>query len=178
MAAAAALAFGPAACGGSGPKNKDGDGTAVAFSVGQRKAFPMLSGKTLDGPQLDMNTFKGKVIVVNIWGAWCPPCQREAPYLEHVYEAYKDKGVQVVGIDTRDNVPQARAFAADKQLSYPNLVDGDDGALLSQLVGITSLQNVPSTIVIDRQGKIAWRALREITYTEVAAELDALAAEK
>ncbi|GAA1979939.1 TlpA disulfide reductase family protein [Catenulispora subtropica] len=179
MATAAALAFGLAACGGSsGPKNKNGDGTAVAFAVGQRKPFPMLSGTTLDGAKLDLNTFKGKVMVVNLWGSWCPPCQREAPYLEHAYEAYKDKGVQFVGIDTRDDQAQARAFVADKQIGYPNLVDGDDESLLTKLVGITSLQNVPSTIIVDKDGKIAWRALREVTYDEVAAALDTVVTQK
>lgn len=178
--AAAALALGlTAACGGSsGSKNKDGAGTAVAFPIEKRKPFPMLSGSTLDGTKLDLNTFKGKVLVVNIWGAWCAPCEREAPYLEHAYEAYKDKGVQFVGIDTRDNKPQARAFAEDKQISYPNLFDGDDESLLSQLVGITSLQNVPSTIIVDRDGKVAWRALRGVDYDELAAALDTVVAPK
>lgn len=183
MVAAAALACGLAAgltaCGGSsGSKNKDGAGTAVAFPVEKRKSFPMLSGKTLDGSKLDMNTFKGKVLVVNIWGSWCAPCEREAPYLEHAYEAYKDKGVQFVGIDTRDDTAQARAFAKEKQISYPNLVDGDDESLLSQLVGITSLQNVPSTIIVDRDGKVAWRALRGVDYDELAAALDTVVAPK
>ena len=89
---AAALTFGLAACGGSTPKNKDGLGTAAAFSVKDRKQFPMLAGTTLDGTKLDMASFKGKVMVVNIWGSWCDPCQAEAPYLEHANEAYRDKG--------------------------------------------------------------------------------------
>lgn len=181
VATAAALAFGLAACGGSSGakgKNTDGAGTAVAFATDQRKTFPMLSGPTLDGPALDMNTFKGKVIVVNLWGAWCGPCQAEAPYLEHAYEAFKAKGVQFVGIDTRDNVPQAKAFVKDKQISYPNLVDGDDEALLTKLAGITSLGSVPSTLIIDRRGGVAWRALRPVDYTTLAAALDPIISEK
>lgn len=178
MATAAALIFGLAACGGSGPKNKDGSGTAVAFPVGKRKPFPMLSGTTLDGAKLDLSSFKGKVLVVNLWGSWCGPCQSEAPYLEHANEAFKDKGVQFVGINTRDNPPQARAFVKDKQVSYPNLLDGDDETLLSKLVGITSLQNVPSTIVVDQDGKIAWRALRAVSYDDVAGALGTVLAGK
>ncbi|MBS2531492.1 TlpA family protein disulfide reductase [Catenulispora sp. NF23] len=169
---AAALAFGLAGCGGSSSKNKDGLGTAAAFSVSDRKPFPMLSGTTLDGSQLDMNSFKGKVIVVNIWGSWCDPCQAEAPYLEHASEAYKDKGVQFVGIDTRDNTGQAQAFVRAKLISYPNLVDGDSESLLTKLAGITSLSSVPSTLIIDQKGDLAWRALRPVTFTDLSAALD------
>lgn len=179
MVTAAALAFGLAACGGSsGAKNKDGAGTAVAFAVDQRKPFPMLSGKTLDGTKLDMNSLKGDVIVVNLWGSWCNPCQAEAPYLEHAYEAFKDKGVQFVGIDTRDNPPQAKAFVKDKQISYPNLVDGDDESLLTKLVGITSLNSVPSTIIVDHKGGVAWRALRPVDYDTLAKALQPIVDEK
>jgi thiol-disulfide isomerase/thioredoxin len=170
-ATAATLAFGLAAC-GSGSKNKEGLGTAAAFSVKDRKQFPMLSGTTLDGAKLDMNTFKGKVIVVNIWGSWCDPCQAEAPYLEHANEAYRDKGVQFVGIDTRDNTGQAQAFVKDKQISYPNLVDDGNETLLTKLAGITSLGSVPSTLIIDRNGDLAWRALRPVSYNDVSAALD------
>ncbi|MEZ0107198.1 thiol-disulfide isomerase/thioredoxin [Catenulispora sp. EB89] len=169
---AAALAFGLTACGGSGSKNKDGLGTAAAFSVNDRKQFPMLSGTTLDGSKLDLASFKGKVIVVNIWGSWCDPCQAEAPYLEHANEAYRDKGVQFVGIDTRDNNGQAQAFVKAKQISYPNLVDDGNETLLGQLAGITSLASVPSTLIIDKNGGLAWRALRPVDFNDVSAALD------
>ena len=168
---AAALAFGLAACGGSGSKNKDGLGTAVAFSLSDRKQFPMLSGTTLDRSQLDMASFKGKVIVVNIWGSWCDPCQAEAPYLERANEAYRDKGVQFVGIDTRDNTGQAQAFVKAKQISYPNLVDDGNETLLTKLAGITSLGSVPSTLIIDKNGDLAWRALRPVDFTDLSAAL-------
>ncbi|WP_194917409.1 TlpA family protein disulfide reductase [Catenulispora rubra] len=169
---AAALAFGLTACGGSGSKNKDGLGTAAAFSVNDRKQFPMLSGTTLDGAKLDLASLKGKVIVVNIWGSWCDPCQAEAPYLEHANEAYRDKGVQFVGIDTRDNNGQAQAFVKAKQISYPNLVDDGNETLLGQLAGITSLASVPSTLIIDKNGGLAWRALRPVDFNDVSAALD------
>jgi thiol-disulfide isomerase/thioredoxin len=169
---AAALTFGLAACGGSGPKNKDGLGTAAAFSVKDRKPFPMLSGSTLDGSKLDMSSYKGKVMVVNIWGSWCDPCQAEAPYLEHANEAYQAKGVQFVGIDTRDNTAQAQAFVKAKQISYPNLVDDGNETLLTKLAGITSLGSVPSTLIIDKNGDLAWRALRPVDYNDLSAALD------
>ena len=168
---AAALAFGLSACGGSGPKNKDGLGTAVAFSVNDRKPFPMLAGTTLDGAKLDMTSFKGEVMVVNIWGSWCDPCQAEAPYLEHADEAFRGQGVQFVGIDTRDDTGQAQAFVKAKQISYPNLVDDGSETLLTKLAGITSLGTVPSTLIIDKNGGLAWRALRPVDFNDLSAAL-------
>lgn len=176
-ATAAVLAFGLAAC-GSGSKNKEGLGTAVAFSVDERKPFPMLSGTTLDGQKLDLASFKGKVLVVNIWGSWCDPCQAEAPYLEQANEAYRDKGVQFVGVDTRDNTGQAQAFVKDKKISYPNLVDDGNETLLTKLAGITSLGSVPSTLIIDGKGDLAWRALLPVDYKQVSAALDTVLAGK
>lgn len=176
-ATAATLAFGLAAC-GSGSKNKDGLGKAVAFSVNDRKQFPMLAGTTLDGTKLDMASYKGKIIVVNIWGSWCDPCQAEAPYLEHANEAYRDKGVQFVGIDTRDNTGQAQAFVKDKQISYPNLVDDGNETLLTKLAGITALGSVPSTLIVDRSGRLAWRALSPVNFSDLSTALNTVLSDK
>jgi thiol-disulfide isomerase/thioredoxin len=175
-----AAALGLSACGGSssGGKNTDGLGTVTAFKPADRKAFPMLSGTALDGTTLDMASLKGKVIVVNTWGSWCENCREESPYLERVYEEYKDKGVAFVGIDTRDDSSQAKAFVTDQKIQYPSLVDGDDEQLLPKLVGIMPLQAVPTTVIIDRDGKVAWRAPIRIDSKTLMAGLDPIVAEK
>ncbi|MEZ0113593.1 thiol-disulfide isomerase/thioredoxin [Catenulispora sp. EB89] len=175
--AAIALTFGLAACGSSGSKNTDGLGTTGAFAPKDRKPLPVLSGTTLDGAKLDLSAYKGKVVVMNIWASWCDSCQAEAPYLERTYEAFKSQGVQFVGIDARDNDGQGQAFVKQQQITYPNLVDGDDSALLSKLAGIVSLGSVPSTLIIDRNGALAWRALMPVTYSELSAALAPVVAE-
>jgi thiol-disulfide isomerase/thioredoxin len=181
-AVVAAAALGLTACGGSGGsggsggKNKDGLGTVVSFKPADRKAFPALSGPTVDGTTLDLASFKGKVVVLNTWGSWCKACKEESPYLERVYENYKDKGVQFVGIDTRDNLPQARSFVADNNLTYPSLVDGDSETLLTKLVGIIPLQAVPTTVIVDRDGKLAWRAAVGVDSKTLSAALDPILA--
>ncbi|WP_370370762.1 TlpA family protein disulfide reductase [Catenulispora sp. GP43] len=177
IASAAALAFSLTACGGSGPKNKEGLGTADAIAVGHRKPVPVLSGTTLDGAKLDLASFKGKVVVLNIWGSWCDSCEAEAPYLEQAYQAFKDKGVQFVGVDTRDNAGQAKAFVKAKQISYPNLFDDDSETLLTKLAGFTSLGFLPSTLIIDKNGDLAWRALRPVDYNDLSAALGPVIAE-
>lgn len=177
-ATTAALFFAVVACSGPGTKNTEGLGTAGVFAAHSRKPLPVLSGTTLDGGKLDLSSFKGNVVVLNIWASWCDSCQAEAPYLERTYEAYKGKGVQFVGVDAPDNSGQAKAFVRDQKIGYPNLVDGADETLLTKLAGIVSLSSVPSTLIIDRNGDLAWRALRPVTYTELSAALETVTAEK
>jgi thiol-disulfide isomerase/thioredoxin len=178
-AAVVAAALGLSACGGSGgAKNKDGLGTVTAFAPGARKAFPVLSGNTLDGATLDLGSLKGTVLVLNTWGSWCLHCREESPYLERVYEQYKAKGVEFVGIDTRDNLPQAKAFVVDNKLTYPSLVDGDSETLLTKLVGIVPLQAVPTTVIVDRDGKLAWRSTLPVDAKQLMAALDPILAER
>jgi peroxiredoxin len=76
-----------------------------------------------------------------------------------------------VGIDTRDNTGQAQAFVKAKQISYPNLVDDGNETLLTKLAGITSLGSVPSTLIIDKNGDLAWRALRPVDFNDLSAAL-------
>ena len=169
---------GSGSSGGSGGANKDGLGRITTFAAKDRKPFPVLSGSTLDGSTLDLASLKGKVVVVNIWGSWCGPCREEAQYLERVYEENKDKGVAFVGIDTRDNTPQSKAFFAEKQMTYPRLVDCDDETLLTKLVGIVPLQAVPTTVIVDRNGKVAWRVTDQVDAKTLSAGLDPIVAEK
>jgi thiol-disulfide isomerase/thioredoxin len=175
-----------AACGGSTGGQGATTGTAgsgaavVAFSASDRKALPDLSGKTLDGSSLDVASLKGKVVVLNIWGAWCGPCQDEAPALEQVYETEKNAGKDIafVGIDTRDQAAQAAAFVKDKQISYPNLFDGDSESILQHLIGAVPLNTTPTTVIVDRAGKIAWRALGAVDQKLLQGALDPILAEK
>jgi thiol-disulfide isomerase/thioredoxin len=173
---AGAVALTLSACGGS--KNPDGLGGVQTFKAGQRKAFPELSGKTIDGATLDMASLKGHVTVVNIWGSWCDPCKAEMPYLEHAYEANKAAGVDFVGINTRDDMSQAAAFATQEQVTYPSLFDDQDETLLGKLAGIVPLQAVPATIIIDRDGDVAWRKTGKVDYDTLAAGLAPIVAEK
>ncbi|WP_194908982.1 TlpA family protein disulfide reductase [Catenulispora rubra] len=153
-------------------------GQATVISPAKRADFPQLSGPTLDGPTLSLTPLSGRVIVVNVWGSWCLPCQHEAPDLERAYEAYRNIGVSFVGIDTRDNAAQAKSFIATSRIEYPNLIDDGSEKLLTKLAGIVPLQAVPSTVIVDRTGKVAWTAPMPIDYKTLAAGLDAILSEK
>ncbi|MGW7595883.1 TlpA disulfide reductase family protein, partial [Streptomyces rubiginosohelvolus] len=124
--AAAALALTLTAC-DSGSKTSGGGDTNFVTGTGgiatapkdERVDAPKLDGETLEGKQLDVADYKGKIIVLNAWGSWCAPCRLEAKYFKKVAEATKDKGVQFVGINTRDNSKSnALAFEESHETPY------------------------------------------------------------
>ncbi|MFI8218053.1 TlpA family protein disulfide reductase [Streptomyces sp. NPDC085932] len=183
-AAAAALVL--SACssggtsGGGGDTNfvlgKDGIATA---DKGERADAPDLSGKTVDGKQLDVDDFKGKVVVVNVWGSWCPPCRAEAPGFQKVSEDLKDQGVQFVGINTRDtSTGPALAFEKTYGVTYPSLYDPTGKLMLRFERGTLNPQAIPSTLVFDRDGKIAARSLQALSEEKLRKMIAPVLAEK
>lgn len=142
---------------GSGKGFVSGDGTITVLPVTQRPDPVALSGKTLEGSDLDLTSLRGKVVVLNVWGSWCPPCRKEAPELERAYRSLRPRGVQFLGIDTRDNAAAASAFVVRFGITYPSLVD--DGTLLLAFRGAVPAAAVPTTLVLDRAGRIAARVV-------------------
>ncbi|MFJ5774528.1 TlpA family protein disulfide reductase [Streptomyces sp. NPDC093094] len=134
------------------------DGIA-RVAAGERNPVGSIKGETVDGGHLDVTRFKGKVVVINVWGSWCPPCRAEAPYLNQVAKETKPKGVEFFGINTRDGEKtQAKAFEDEARISYPSLYDPIGKTLMSGFPkGTVSLQGLPVTVVLDREGKTAAR---------------------
>ncbi|MFI2436859.1 TlpA family protein disulfide reductase [Streptomyces sp. NPDC018693] len=166
--------------GGGGNTNfvmgKDGIATVTK---GQRDAAPDLSGKTVDGEQLSVGDYKGKIVVLNVWGSWCAPCRAEAPNFEKVHRDLKDQGVQFIGINTRDTeVLNARAFEKEQGVTYPSLYDPTSKLLLRFEKGTLNLQAIPSTLVLDRDGKIAARSLAALSEEKLRKMIDPVLAEK
>ena len=131
-AAAAALALTLTACGGDG--NKAGGGGNSHFVTGSggistvakadRKDAPKLDGATLDGQPLDVADYKGKVVVLNVWGSWCGPCRLEAKHFAKVSKETASQGVQFIGINTRDaEKGPAVNFEKDNGITYPSFFD-------------------------------------------------------
>ncbi|MBL1105464.1 TlpA family protein disulfide reductase [Streptomyces sp. 5-8] len=140
-----------------------GDNGIDTVPAGKRAAAPDLSGKTIDGKSLDVADYKGKVVVINVWGSWCGPCRGEARYFAEVSKRYEGKGVQFVGINTRDSsTTPAVAFEKEHGVEYPSLYDPTGKLMLRFKKGTLNPQLVPSTLVIDRHGKVASRALEAL----------------
>ncbi|MFE2425728.1 TlpA family protein disulfide reductase [Streptomyces sp. NPDC059373] len=164
---------------GSGTNFVTGTGEISTVKQGHREAAPALSGKTVDGAELSVSDYKGKIVVLNIWGSWCSPCRAEAPNLVAVANATKSKGVQFVGINTRDlQTAQAVAFEKRYDVTYPSLYDPTGKLILRFPKGSLNPQAIPTTIILDRQGRIAVRALKALTESELSKTLDPLIAEK
>jgi thiol-disulfide isomerase/thioredoxin len=166
--------------GGSGNTNfiTGSDGIATV-KKGDRQAAPDLSGKTIDGKTLDTADYKGKILVVNVWGSWCSPCRAEADNLVQVAKATAGKGVQFVGLNTRDpETGPAVAFEKKYGVPYPSLYDPTGRLMLRFKKGTLNPQAIPSTIVIDRDGKIAARTLQALSEEKLREMLDPVIAEK
>ncbi|MFJ8143001.1 TlpA family protein disulfide reductase [Streptomyces sp. NPDC096013] len=168
-------ACGSGKSGGGGQTNyvMSTDGIARVAKA-ERKTAGLIKGETLEGKNLDVADFKGKVVVINVWGSWCPPCRAEAPYLNKVAKEMKTKGVQFVGINTRDSgKSQPKAFEDEYNISYPSLYDPTGKVLLSGFPkGTVSLQGLPATIILDQNGKIAAREFGGLDDTKLRKMID------
>lgn len=159
--------------GGSGASGAGGDtrfvsraDSAVTILPADRRGQPVaLSGTTLTGQRLDVAAMRGRPVVLNVWGSWCAPCRKEAPQLEAASLRLKKEGVPIVGINIRD-YDKAPALAFDKTfgITYPSLYD-PQGSLLLSLRGAVPASAIPTTLVLDAEGRIAARVTGATTTT-------------
>jgi thiol-disulfide isomerase/thioredoxin len=172
LAGAALLVGCSNATGGTGDTGFVSEATGItAIAAASRSAAPSIAGTTLDGKQLSLADYRGQVVVVNVWGSWCTPCRVEGPALEETYQKYQAKGVKFLGINTRDDNAAAQAFVASDGITYPSLQDPDE-TLVLQFKSILPPTTIPSSAIIDRNGKVAVRILGAVTEPQLVQALD------
>ena len=137
-----------------------GNGVVTFIKVKDRVPAPLIEGKTLDGTFYRLE--KGRIGVLNVWASWCAPCRAEAPSLVALSKSYPE--VSFVGVLTRDNLASARAFVRRYGVPYPTLID--DSILLGFHNSLVA-NAIPTTVIIDRNGRVAARISGQITIASV-----------
>ena len=161
-------------CGGENwAKKCTTTGGVVECAPDKRPQVKDVTGDLLDGGTYDVSQDRGKVVVVNFWGSWCNPCRAEADDLEQTYQATKDKGVAFVGVNTRDDRDSAIAFERGR-VTYPSVYDPDGKVALK--FDVTQV-STPSTLILDRQGRIAVAMRRATIESELQPLVQRVASE-
>jgi thiol-disulfide isomerase/thioredoxin len=155
-----------------------GGKTELFYPVNQRQPLPDLTGESLAdaNDQIHISDYPGKVVVINIWGSWCQPCRDEAPELQQVYAQTKNSGVQFLGIDLKDGRSSAQDFLHNNNIDYPSIYDFAGRTLLALNNYPRSV--VPSTIVLDRQHRVAAVYLQQLLAGQLLPEVQQIAGEK
>ena len=158
-----------------------GGKTDIFYDPAESRGTPgPLTGPDLMDPErtLALSDFPGKVVVINIWGQWCGPCRSEMPHLQQVYDATRDLGVQFLGIDVRDNNRAAAVdFITDRNITFPSIYDPSMRTMIA-FGGKYPTTVIPSTLVLDRQHRVAAVFLRELLAEDLQPVVERLAAEK
>ncbi|MCJ1696638.1 TlpA family protein disulfide reductase [Rathayibacter caricis] len=156
-----------------------GDGTVTEIAATDRSDPIVFSGTDENGEAIDSDDLAGRVVVVNFWYASCAPCRAEAADLESVNAEFDGQDVSFVGVNVRDQAPQAAAFAKTYGITYPSIVDVDGSAQLA-FSGKVPPNAVPTTLVLDREGRVASRILGQLQEASILSTLvgDTLAEEE
>ncbi|KQH78284.1 alkyl hydroperoxide reductase [Mycobacterium gordonae] len=157
-----------------------GGKTDILYDPPQSRGRPgPLSGPSLTDPSrtLSLNDFPGQVVVINVWGQWCGPCRAEIGQLQRVYDATRDSGVSFLGIDVRDNSREAaQDFVNDRHVTFPSIYDPPMRTLIA-FGGKYPTTVIPSTLVLDRQHRVAAVFLRELLAEDLLPVVQRIAAE-
>jgi thiol-disulfide isomerase/thioredoxin len=166
---------------GSGKNYIAGDGTISEFAEPQRGERIEFEGETVDGGTFDSADSLGDVTVVNFWYAGCAPCRVEAPILEEVSQQFASAGepVTFVGVNVRDQAGTAASFEQTYGVTYPSILDVESGTAQLAFAGPVPAAAVPTTIVLDQEGRVAARVLGQLSDASILESIiDGLLAEQ
>jgi peroxiredoxin len=134
-----------------------GDGSELELAPEERAEPVTFEGETADADTISSEDLAGEVVVVNFWYAGCPPCRAEAEDLEATFQAFAEDGVQFVGVNTYDDGPTAQAFERTYGITYPSILDAQRNRVQLAFAGNVPPNAVPTTLVLDRAGRVAAR---------------------
>ncbi len=157
-----------------------GDGSVLEIAQANRGASVEFSGTTQDGSTVGSADFLGAPLVVNFWYAACAPCRVEAADLNAIHDETAPKGVEFLGVNVRDGADTAKAFMKTFAVSYPTVIDQTDrsGGVLLAFSNYVAANTVPTTIVLDKQGRVAARISGLADPSTLRSLVDTVIAEK
>jgi cytochrome c-type biogenesis protein CcmF len=130
---------------------------------------PRFTVNDLAGNSLALSDLRGRVVVVNFWATWCPPCEGELPDLQALWQAYQARGVVFVGVAMQEEAAEVREMASDAGVSFPLALDPENR--IASSYGVTA---VPETFVIDAEGRVAYFHIGAVGQEQLQQELDSL----
>ncbi|WP_018879700.1 MULTISPECIES: TlpA disulfide reductase family protein [unclassified Thioalkalivibrio] len=128
--------------------------TESLTAIEPRPDAPPLTLEDLDGHAHDLRDYRGRVVVVNFWATWCPPCRDELPSLQRLWEGLGPDGLVVLGVNVGEDADRIFFFTADYPVDFPLLLDRAASA-----IDTWPVRGIPTTFVIDPEGRIAYRAI-------------------
>jgi peroxiredoxin len=148
-----------------------GDFQIVEIPAADRGEPVVFEGVTETGEAVSSDDYRGGVLVVNFWYAACGPCIVEAPLLEEVWQEYQEQGVAFLGVNTYDQPATALSFARDNNVTYPSVIDVNDGTVKLAFAQVTPIQATPTTLVIDQEGRVAARIIGQLASASILSTL-------
>lgn len=137
-----------------------------------RKATADFALQDIDGKRWTLAEQRGRVVLVNYWATWCPPCRQETPGLVRLANEYREKAVEVVGISLDEDVTAVREFVAEYHISYPILFPSNASNLT------TTIESIPVSLLYDRQGRVAKRYVGAVSEATLRRDVEQLLAEQ
>jgi len=148
----------------------EGDKSLEIADTGQKAPDMPMPG--IEGGVVRLDSFKGKVIVLNFWATWCPPCRKEMPLLESTYKRYKEKGLVILGINYNEDRERVLKFTQEMGVTFPIILDKE--LKLTRKYGVLSL---PATFFIDKKGIVRDQYKGEIVEEIIATKVEPLLSE-